>query len=114
MSYPVFPNILKPLTSSKRNPVQKMINSGYENGLGVSRKKNTKMRYEFTLDFQATSFADYMTYEDFFNANKGDTVTLIDPIDGVSRLVKMLEDSISPDFSHSKESPKFSIKLNEI
>lgn len=94
-----FPTTLTPLTSSTRTPVQKMINSGFENGTGQSRKKNTRPRYEYKLDFQATTLSAYMQYETFFNTNKGDTISFIDPIDGTTRYGKMIEDSITADFS---------------
>ena len=114
MSYPAFPTTLKALTTSKRDPVQKMVNVGFENGTGESRKKNTKNRFNFRFDLQATSLTQYLEYEAFFIAHKGETISFIDFVDGSTRYGKMLEDSISPDWSHGKQNAKFSIAINEI
>ena len=90
-----------------------MINSGFENGTGQSRKKNTRSRYVWKLNF-ISSKADYLAMETFFNDNKGDTIQIVCPWYGTTHLAKMQGDEITATPNGSSINMSYSIQVNEI
>lgn len=109
-----FPSTPKPLQTSGESSTLKMINSGFENGTGQSRKKNTKDRKIWKLDYRCDR-TGYDTMRNFFNTNKGDTIIFVSPFDSVTYYAKIMQDSLDMKLaSNSTTHFEFSIQVNEI
>lgn len=83
---------------SKRTVTKEAIRTETESGIGRTRAKFTKPRYQFDLKYKGISESEYETLEDYFLANQGNVFTFTYPRDNVAYNVMFNIDSMSPSY----------------
>ncbi|WP_170000350.1 hypothetical protein [Campylobacter sp. RM9328] len=97
-----YPNFPKPAVGSSRSIINPTLRSQSEAGYTTSRKKYTRAKREYSLDYPLLTMEQLAILESFFNENQGRSFKFTHPLENVERICIFAMDkfSISDNFSN--------------